>query len=79
MKSVVILFLLIVSTLAGGPPPSRPPEDMVKEFTLDGQIPMDFFHVDDTNDGERTHFTFPAKIISSYIKGANLTMAKMEK
>ena len=57
-------------------PPKYPPEDV--DFTLGGLVPVQYFHVDDTNEGGITHFSFLEKSIAHHIKGVNATLMKIE-
>ena len=34
------------------PPPAHPPSDIVQELTLKGQIPLEYYYVDDSNKGQ---------------------------
>lgn len=73
-----LLLLLLVSTLllyllplcTSITPPKTPPDDLVPGYTMNNTIPMEFFYVDDTLQGEDTHFSYTEEQIASYIRSS---------
>jgi hypothetical protein len=55
---VVVLFLLACDVWEGGPrlveaaPPKTPPEHLVDAYTMHSTVPLQYFYVDDTMDGQ---------------------------
>lgn len=79
------LLLLLAScgmfalSVHGARPPKAMPADMVEGYTMNGQIPVNLFYVDDTNNGTETHFKYSKKNIDAYIQGAAKIFKKLSK
>lgn len=58
--------------------PKNPPEHLVPGYTLKGKIPIEYFYVDDTNNGLGSHYKFPQATVENYIIGVNKTFAKFD-
>lgn len=65
----VCCFILLLS-VSCVPPPKLPPTALESKYTLNGSIPLDFFYVDDTNNGDATHFKYLASDIKAFLEGA---------
>ncbi|XP_065829312.1 uncharacterized protein [Oscarella lobularis] len=48
-------------------PPSRPPESIREKLTMNGQIPLEYYYVDDSNKGRGTHYKYSRQDIELYI------------
>jgi hypothetical protein len=70
-----LIFLLSVSALT---PPKEPPPDLLQEFTLNDQIPLEKFYVDDTNSGQSSHYIYSNKQINQMIQNANKMFLKIQ-
>lgn len=46
---------------------------------MNNTVPMEYFYVDDTNEGSSTHYKFPLTSINNYINGVNKTLIKLSK
>lgn len=75
---VSLLFLLLVTLASALSPPSKPPDELVSAYTLNDTVPLEFFYVDDTLQGELTHYKFPAASIAATIKGVNKTVNHLQ-
>ena len=62
----LLLFSLFVAR-ADRPPKSIPPE-LLSAYTLQDQVPVAEFYVDDTKKGEGTHYKYDAGAIDGYFK-----------
>lgn len=69
-----IFLLLSVSFLSSqiikSRPLKEPPPALLDSFTINGTIPLEYYYVDDTNNGEPTHYIFSNDSIQSYMTGA---------
>lgn len=54
-------------------PPKRPPEPLIGGYTLNSEIPLEYFYIDDTAGGEGTHFVYSAAAVERLVKIANGT------
>ncbi len=80
MRALLCMFVgidLALSALSAKPPKS-PPSELLNGYTLNGEIPVAEFYVDDTNNGTATHFMFSEKSINALIAGAEKIMKRME-
>src|SRR5690606_35997586 len=74
VKGAMMWLVCIVATVvAASAPPKRPPEALVGGYTLNQQVPMEFFYVDDTAEGQGTHFEYSAAAVVKMVRSANST------
>lgn len=59
-------------------PVMEPPIEMMEAYTRDGQIPMEYFYVDDTINGEGTHFRFSRDQINKMVIEAKKLFDKIK-
>lgn len=77
----ITLFLLALSvrnTSQKEAPPKQPPDLLLNGFTADGQIPIEYFYVDDSARGNGTHFSFSSRGMESLIAGAGKVFDRIE-
>jgi hypothetical protein len=73
-----VLRLLLLSILPSPSlfesPPKEPPSELLSRYTMDGQIPLERFYVDDTAGGEPTHYSFTAADVDGFLQWARLVL-----
>jgi len=67
---LVLLLLLLQVTCTHAQPPKHPPAELLPAYTLQDAIPLERFYVDDSNKGQRTHYSFPEATVASYLESA---------
>lgn len=70
LLSVCACCLLLVDTRTVSLPPRQPPQELVDDYSLGGKVPIEYMYVDDTLQGEATHFTFSNKMMEGYARQA---------
>jgi hypothetical protein len=75
----LILIVTFLSLVFGSSPPKDPPEDMRAAYTLNNQIPLAQFYVDDTNQGHGSHYRFSLQQIEKMIQNSLNLFTKIEK
>jgi SAM-dependent methyltransferase len=77
----VFFFLLLLLQLSyqSFTPPKNPPSELISEYSLNGHVPVEAFYVDDTINGNATHFIYANDQINSYIEGAKKIFTKFKK
>lgn len=74
----IATFLYVVCLSSGEKPPKEPPQSLAAGYSMSGQIPVEFFYVDDTMNGNSTHFVYSEDDILRYIDGAKRLMNKFQ-
>lgn len=75
---IFIQFMMMINQLeADKKPPKEPPPSMMASYTRNDTIPMEFFFVDDTDEGKGSHYKFPSETVGRYIAGVNATFSKL--
>lgn len=80
MMMNALSVLWIVSMLVGMLcefPPQNIPEEMLQRYTMNGEIPLEKFYIDDSNQGEGTHFKYTRKGIDRFIDSAKTMFSKV--
>lgn len=77
----IVLFLLFCSHLPlyrakSKGPISKLTSDQEKEFTEQGRIPLEYFYVDDTDQGGKTHYKFSNNTLIQYVQDAKKVLRK---
>ena len=68
LLATVLVLLQVTCTHAQ--PPKHPPAELLPAYTLQDSIPLERFYVDDSNKGQRTHYSFPEATVASYLESA---------
>jgi len=74
MLSLFLALLLLVQaigTFGDGQPPKQPPAVLLKEYTMNDSVPLEQFYVDDSNKGQRTHYSFSEESVAAYLQSAH--------
>lgn len=71
---VLLSLLLVVISIK---PPKEPPPDLLDQYTLNNSIPLEYFYVDDTEQGNSTHYRFSAESMEVFIRGCERTHGKI--
>ena len=82
MWSTLLFFLLCNGLLlyeARSRPPATLSSELQKEFTEQGQIPLEYFYVDDTDRGGKTHYKFSNNTLIQFILDAKRVLKKHKK
>lgn len=83
VRSSFLLILLAVSVPGHVNcllhPPKDPPADLIDSYTLQNQIPLERFYVDDTNNGSRSHYIFSRQQIDQMVKNSQKFYLKLTK
>jgi len=59
-----LVILLAVDSSNGQAPPPQPPPEMVSNLTLGGEVPLEYYYVDDSNKGQGTHYKYSSDDIA---------------
>jgi hypothetical protein len=79
MHHFFFFLVLIFSLVCGSKPPKDPPDDLIAAYTLNDQIPLARFYVDDTNQGNGSHYSFSLQQIHQMINNSLKLFQKLEK
>lgn len=63
----------------GSPPVQHPPQNLIPQYTLEGQIPLEYFYVDDTDRGKGTHYKYSMSQIHQLVQAVGIHFKKIAK
>ena len=76
-----VRFILLILVLLGdgvSTPIQTLTSELADDFTERGRIPLEYFYVDDTDRGGKTHYKFSNNTMAQYIAAARKTLKKYE-
>jgi SAM-dependent methyltransferase len=77
MWQALVIIVASIALAVSEKPAKQPPAELLDGYTQGGTIPLASFFVDDTNNGEETHYVFTEKNIESYFKGTRKSFMKI--
>jgi SAM-dependent methyltransferase len=77
MWQVLVIIVASIALAVSERPAKQPPAELLDGYTQGGTVPFASFYVDDTNNGEETHYVFTEKSIESYFKGTRKSFMKI--
>lgn len=72
------LWCLFLVSASAATPPKDPPQDLLSDYTLNHQIPLEKFYVDDTISGQSSHYIYSNPQINQMILNANKMFLKIQ-
>lgn len=73
-----LLFLSLEIPSLALAPPQFPPNDLIEAYSLNGSIPIDHFYIDDSRQGQGTHYKYPETSIERFISGAHTMISRFQ-
>ena len=82
MRAILLFFILCCNFplhRAKSRPIASLTSDQEQQFTEQGRIPLEYFYVDDTNQGGKTHYKFSNNTLLQYVQDAKRVLGKYAK
>ena len=75
---IVALYVLLLHTYTGAKPIKQLNSTWISAYTLNNTIPIEYFFVDDSNQGNGTHYTYNAASIQNMIIQSKKLFQKLQ-